>query len=115
MHGVQVVDLLVAVAGNGGRVDQALRDDDRIADGQRLQRLGQQRAHADGPRHLDLVIGQDVAGDLLHDLVEVRRSIEQAGLEQTVDDVVFSLLYPCALRAQRRYVLRIGWRRRRHP
>ena len=63
--------------------------------------------HADRPRQRDVVVGEDIVGQRLERLVELAGSIEQAGLEEPLDDVVFSLLNPGALRAERADVLSI--------
>ncbi len=100
--GFEVAHLLRAVAGkNAGGVDQALGEDDGVADGERLERLGQQGAYADRSAGLNVVVDEDVVGESLERLVEVRRRVQQAGLEEALDDVVFGLLLPLALRAER--------------
>ena len=101
-HGVQVAHLLRAVGAlDGGGVDQALGEQDRVADGERLERLGEQGAHADGARGRDLVVDEDVVGEVGERLVEGAGRVDQAGGVEALDDVVFGLLDPLALRAER--------------
>ncbi len=105
---VQVAHLLGAVLGDdAGGIEQALGEDDGVADGDRLQRLGQQGAAADRPREGDVVVGEDIACQGLERLVELAGSVEQTGLEEPLDDVVLSLLHPGALCAERADVLRV--------
>ena len=73
----------------------------------RLQRLGQQRTAADRPGEGDVVVGEDVAGQSFERLVELAGRIEQAGLEEALDDVVLCLLDPGALSTERAHVLRV--------
>ena len=87
--------------------------------------------HADRAGERDVVIGQDVARQRFQRLVELAWRVEQTGLEETLHDVVFRLLDPCALGAQRadvggvvadvgraddihRGVLRLWWRDLQH-
>ena len=105
---VQVAHLLLPILRNDGRgVEQALRNNDRIADGERLQRLGQQRTAADRPRERDVVIGKNVVRQSFQRFVELAGCIEKAGLEESLDDIIFCLLNPGALRAERADVLGI--------
>ena len=104
--GVEVAHLLRAVRGDdGGGVEQALGDDDGVADGDGLERLGEQRAATDGPGEGDVVVGEDIAGESFEGLVELAGCIEEAGLEEALDDVVLSLLDPGALGSERAYIL----------
>ncbi len=103
---VEIAHLLGAVLrDDGGGVEQALGDDDGVADGDGLERLGEQRAAADGTGEGDVVVGEDIAGESFEGLVELAGCIDEAGLEEAVDDVVFSLLDPGALGAERAYIL----------
>ena len=99
---VQIAHLLRAVGGDdGGGVDQALGEDDGVADGERLKRLGEQRADADRAAGLNVVVDEDVVGEGFEGLVELAGRVEQAGLEEALDDVVLGLLHPLALGAER--------------
>ena len=99
---VEVAHLLRAVGGDdGGGVDEALGDEDGVTDGDRLEGLGEQRADADGAIDGNLVVGQDVVGQLGENLVEVAGSVDEAGRVEALDDVVLSLLNPLALGAER--------------
>ena len=103
---VEIAHLLCAVLRHdAGGIEQALGDDDGVADGERLQRLGQQRTAADRPGERDVVVGQNIVGERFERLVELAGRIEKTGLEEALDDVVLSLLDPGALSTERADVL----------
>ncbi len=105
---VEVAHLLRAVRCDyGGGVEQALGDDDGVADSDGLQRLREERAATDGPGEGDVVIGEDIAGESFERLVELAGSIEQACLEEALQYVVLCLLDPGALRSEWAYILRV--------
>src|SRR5271156_522365 len=105
---VEVTHLLRTILRyDAGRVKQTFRDDNRVANSKRLKRLGQQRAAADRPGECDVVVGQNVASQCLGCLVELARCIDKTSLEKTLDDVVFCLLNPSALRTKRADILRV--------
>ena len=102
---VEVVALRDAVGGgDGGGVDERFREDDGVADGERLERLREQGADFDGGGDGDLVVGEDVVGESLEGVVEVGRGVEQAGLEEAVDEVGFGGVDELALTAEGAYV-----------
>ncbi len=80
-----------------GGVEQALGDEDGVADGDGLERLREKGTAADGLGNGDVVVSQDIAGQSLQGLVELAGSIDEAGLEEALDDVVLGLLDPGAL------------------
>ncbi len=95
---VEVAHLLCAILRHdAGGIEQALGDDDRVADGERLERLGQQRPAADRAGEGDVVVGQNIVREGFERLVELAGRIEKAGLEEAFDDVVLCLLDPGAL------------------
>ena len=60
---VEVTHLLGTVCGDyGGGVDEALGDQDGVADGNGLEGLGEQGANADWAIDGDLVVSEDVVG-----------------------------------------------------
>ena len=65
--------------------------------------------HADGTRERDVVVGEDIAGESFEGLVELAGSVEEAGLEEALDDVVLGLLDPGALCAEGADVLARRW------
>jgi hypothetical protein len=100
-QGIEVTHLLGTVRGDhGGGVNQALGDQDGVANGNRLKRLGEQGANADGAVDGDLVVGEDVVGQEGENLVEVAGCVDEAGRKEAVDDVILSLLDPLALGAE---------------
>ena len=98
---IEVAHLLGAILrDDGGGVEETLGDDDGVADGDGLEGLGKQRAAADGTGQGDVVIGEDIAGESFEGFVELAGGIDEASLEEAVDDVVLGLLYPGALGAE---------------
>ena len=80
--GVEVAHLLRAVLGDdAGGVEQALGDDDGVADGNRFQRLREKGTAADGAREGDVVVGEDIACERFECLVELAWGIEESGLK----------------------------------
>ena len=53
-----------------------------------------------GRREGDVVVGEDIAGESFEGLVELAGGVEEAGLEEALDDVVLGLLDPGALGAE---------------
>ena len=106
--GVEVAHLLRTVLRqDSGGVNEALGDDDGVADGHRLERHGEQSANPDRSREGDVVVSEDIAGEGFEGLVEVAGGVEEPGLEEALNDVVLSLLNPGALGAEWAYVLRV--------
>src|SRR5271156_2566182 len=96
---VEVTHLLRTILRyDAGCVKQTFRDDNRVANSERLQWLSQQRAAADWSGECDVVVRENVASQRFECLVELARRIEKTSLEETLDDVVLSLLNPRALR-----------------
>src|SRR5262249_49179747 len=105
---VEVAHLLGAILRhNAGGVEQALGDDDGIADGERLKRLSQQSTAADGTRKSDVVVGQNVIFQRFACLIKLAGRIEEACLEEARNDVVLILLDPGALRTEGADILRV--------
>ncbi len=103
---VEIAHLLRAVGGDdGGGVEQALGDDDGVADGDGLQRLGKERAATNGAGEGDVVVSKDVAGKSFQGLVELAGCIEEASLEEALEDIILCLLDPGALCAERADIL----------
>ena len=107
--GVEIACLLGSILGDDtGGVDEALGEDDGVAYGERLERLGHHGADTDGARDGNVVVGEDVAGEGFEGLIELAAwSVEEAGFEEALNYVVFRLLHPGALRAERADILRI--------
>ena len=79
-QGVEITHLLRAIGGDdGGGVDEAFRDQDRIADRDGFQRIGEEGPDADRAIDGDLVVGENVVGELCEDLVEIARGVDEAG------------------------------------
>jgi len=73
--------LRAILADDSSSVDQALRGNDRVADSNRLERLGEQRAARDRPREGDVVVSKDIACESFKRLVELAGSVEETSLK----------------------------------
>ena len=94
----------------GRRVDEALADQDGVADRGGLDGVGKQNAGMHLVGEGQVVGNHQVDDDLVEDLVFVAALVErrhQAGFDQAVDHVVFSLGDPHARGLQRAHVLRV--------
>ena len=92
----------------GQHIDHAPADHNRVAHAERFQRRRKQNTRADRPRQLDIVGDLQVVDDRLKNFVEFAIGRQQSGALQALENVVFCLLLPFALRGQRRRILRGG-------
>ena len=82
----------------GQHVDQAAAEHDGVADGERFQSRSQQHAAADFGLDVQVVGDLEVVHDGLENLVHFALGREQTEALEPVDDVIFRLAVPIALR-----------------
>ena len=82
-------------------VDQALAENDGVANRQRFERGGKQDAAVNRIGNLNVVADDDIVGHLFQDLVKVAGRRQQSCLHQAVEDVLLCLGNPLPLCLQR--------------
>ena len=91
----------------GQHVNHAAAHHDGVANGERLQRRGQQHAAVHFGLNIEIVGDHHVVDDGLQNLVDLAFGSEQANLLQAIDHVDFGLTFPGTLRFDGRGILRL--------
>src|SRR5579871_541314 len=90
----------------GKNVNQPTADHDRVTDAESFEGRGQEHAGAYWPRKIDVVGDLQIVYNGLENMVDVALGRKQSSEGKPLNDVIFRLLLPYALRLQRRRVLR---------